>query len=175
MVCFQLLNLLDVIIDSAGNKSSEKSLIDTILASGPQISVVEPDVNADSNILSSGDDASTNVEGSSKPTSSGQNVECDSHGVLSNLRKAELRLLCSLLAQEGYVLGLCLLSTYLLFVYLFSKTRSFCVSESRGVGVVKLVTYKCQSTLKLISFIDCAFSGIFVCNATFEIITNQSF
>ncbi|QCE00747.1 E3 ubiquitin-protein ligase HUWE1 [Vigna unguiculata] len=97
----QLLNLLDVIIDSAGNKSSDKSLISTNLPSGPQISAVEADVNADSNILSSGDDKSTDVEGSSKPTSSGHKVECDSHGVLSNLRKAELRLLCSLLAQEG--------------------------------------------------------------------------
>lgn len=115
MVCFQLLNLLDVIIDSAGNKSSDKSLISTNLPSGPQISAVEADVNADSNILSSGDDKSTDVEGSSKPTSSGHKVECDSHGVLSNLRKAELRLLCSLLAQEGYVIGLCLLSAFLHF------------------------------------------------------------
>ncbi|KAG2391709.1 E3 ubiquitin-protein [Vigna angularis] len=97
----QLLNLLDVIIDSAGNKSSDKSLISTTLPSGPQISAVEADVNADSNILSPRDDTSTDVEGSSKPTSSGHNVECDSHGVLSNLRKVELRLLCSLLAQEG--------------------------------------------------------------------------
>ncbi|KAL9315852.1 hypothetical protein ACSQ67_016853 [Phaseolus vulgaris] len=97
----QLLNLLDVIIDSAGNKSSDKSLISTNLSSGPQISAMVADVNADSNIMPSGDDASTNVEGSSKPKSSGNNVECDSHGVLSNLRKTELRLLCSLLAQEG--------------------------------------------------------------------------
>ncbi|CAJ1971660.1 unnamed protein product [Sphenostylis stenocarpa] len=96
----QLLNLLDVIIDSAGNKSSEKSLISNNL-SAPQISALEADVNADSIILSSGDDASAKVEGSSKPTSSGNNVESDSHGVLSNLPKAELRLLCSLLAQEG--------------------------------------------------------------------------
>ena len=130
----QLLNLLDVIIDSAGNKSSDKSLISTNLSSGPQISAMVADVNADSNIMPSGDDASTNVEGSSKPKSSGNNVECDSHGVLSNLRKTELRLLCSLLAQEGYVLGLCLLSTYLLFVYLFSMPRSLCVFMQRGGG-----------------------------------------
>lgn len=133
MVCFQLLNLLDVIIDSAGNKSSDKSLISTNLPSGPQISAVETDVNADSNILSPRDDRSTDVEGSSKPTS-GHNVECDSHGVLSNLRKVELRLLCSLLAQEGYVFGLCLLSTFLLFVYIFIMTRRLCFCQCKGVG-----------------------------------------
>ncbi|KAG5052648.1 hypothetical protein JHK87_004846 [Glycine soja] len=96
----QLLNLLDVIIDSAGNKSSDKSLISTNPSSAPQISAVEANANADSNILSSVDDASK-VDGSSKPTPSGINVECESHGVLSNLSNAELRLLCSLLAQEG--------------------------------------------------------------------------
>ncbi|KAK7385406.1 hypothetical protein VNO78_31123 [Psophocarpus tetragonolobus] len=97
----QLLNLLDVIIDSAGNKSSDKSLISTNPSAGPQISDVEADVNADSNNLSSGGDASTKVDASSKPTSSGVNVECELHGVLGNLPKEELRLLCSLLAQEG--------------------------------------------------------------------------
>ncbi|XP_020222235.1 E3 ubiquitin-protein ligase UPL1 [Cajanus cajan] len=96
----QLLNLLDVIIDSAGNKSSNKSLISTN-PSGPQISIVEADVNANSNILPSGNDVSTKADDSSKPTSSGINVECESHGVLSDLPKAELRLMCSLLAQEG--------------------------------------------------------------------------
>ncbi|KHN39965.1 E3 ubiquitin-protein ligase UPL1 [Glycine soja] len=96
----QLLDLLDVIIDSAGNKSSGKSLIPTNPSSAPQISAAEADANADSNNLPSADDASK-VDGSSKPTVSGINVECELHGVLSNLPKAELRLLCSLLAQEG--------------------------------------------------------------------------
>ncbi|XP_027330727.1 E3 ubiquitin-protein ligase UPL2-like [Abrus precatorius] len=100
----QLLNLLDVVIDSAGSKSSssDKSLISSSKPSlGPQISAVEANVNADSGILSSGNDASTKVGDSSKPTSSGINVECESQRVLSNLPKAELRLLCSLLAKEG--------------------------------------------------------------------------
>lgn len=117
VLCFQLLNLLDVIIDSAGNKSSDKSLISTNPSSAPQISAVEANANADSNILSSVDDASK-VDGSSKPTPSGINVECESHGVLSNLSNAELRLLCSLLAQEGYAF----------WPMLVANKASFCVS-----------------------------------------------
>lgn len=117
VLCFQLLNLLDVIIDSAGNKSSDKSLISTNPSSAPQISAVEANANADSNILSSVDDASK-VDGSSKPTVSGINVECELHGVLSNLPKAELRLLCSLLAQEGYAF----------WPMLVANKASFCVS-----------------------------------------------
>ncbi|KAK7301089.1 hypothetical protein RJT34_11949 [Clitoria ternatea] len=100
----QLLNLLDVIIDSAGSKSSSsgKSLISSSKPLlGPQISAVDADANADSRILSSGDDASTKVDDSSKATSSAINKECESQCVLNNLPKAELRLLCSLLAQEG--------------------------------------------------------------------------
>ncbi|XP_057442422.1 E3 ubiquitin-protein ligase UPL1-like [Lotus japonicus] len=100
----QLLNLLDVIIDSAGTKSnsSDKSLVSTSKpSSGPQISAVEVDVNTGSGNLSSGAGASTKIDDSSKPTTSGNNMECESQRVLSNLPQAELRLLCSLLAQEG--------------------------------------------------------------------------
>lgn len=104
LLCFQLLNLLDVTIDSAGSKSSssDKSLISTSKpSSGPQISAVEADVNTDSGVMSAGVDASNKVD-DSKPTSSGNNMELESQRVLSNLPQAELRLLCSLLAQEGY-------------------------------------------------------------------------
>ena len=114
LLCFQLLNLLDVVIDSAGSKPSltDKSLISTSKPpSGPQISAVETDLNTDSGVMSSGVDASNKVDDSSKPTSSGNNAECESERALSNLPQAELRLLCSLLAQEGYVYGPMLLDS----------------------------------------------------------------
>lgn len=102
---FQLLNLLDVIIDSAGSKcnSSDKSCISTEPVLGPQISAMEADGNIDS-IISSGLDACPKVDDSSKPTTSGSK-ECESQQVLGNLPQAELQLLCSLLALEGYVYG----------------------------------------------------------------------
>ncbi|XP_004501671.1 E3 ubiquitin-protein ligase UPL2-like isoform X2 [Cicer arietinum] len=97
----QLLNLLDVIIDSAGGKcsSSDKSHITTEPVLGPQISAMEADVNMNS-VISSGLDACPKADSSSKPTSSG-NKECETQQVLGNLPKAELQLLCSLLALEG--------------------------------------------------------------------------
>lgn len=101
-ICSQLLNLLDVIIDSAGGKcsSSDKSHITTEPVLGPQISAMEADVNMNS-VISSGLDACPKADSSSKPTSSG-NKECETQQVLGNLPKAELQLLCSLLALEGY-------------------------------------------------------------------------
>lgn len=102
-----MLNLLDVIIDSAGSKpsSSDKSQISTELVLGPQISAMEADVNTDSVIISSSLDASPKVDGSTKPTPS-NNKESETQQMLSNLPQAELRLLCSLLALEGYDYGL---------------------------------------------------------------------
>lgn len=97
-----MLNLLDVIIDSARSKfsSSDKSHISTEPVSAPQISAMEADANTDS-VISSGLDACPVVDDSSKSTSSGSK-ECDTLQVLSNLPQAELQLLCSLLALEGY-------------------------------------------------------------------------
>ncbi|KAG5018915.1 hypothetical protein JHK87_014770 [Glycine soja] len=97
----QLLNLLDVIIDSAGSKSSSchKSQISTEAVVGPQISAMEVDVNIDS-VTSSALDASPHVHESSKPTPP-SNKECPAQQVLCDLPQAELQLLCSLLAQEG--------------------------------------------------------------------------
>lgn len=102
---FQLLNLLDVIVDSAGSKStpSDKPLISTSQSPpGPQVSAVEAETNTGSDILTSKADASTTVNDSSKPTPIDNNVESESQRVLSNLPQSELRLLCSLLAHEGY-------------------------------------------------------------------------
>lgn len=97
-----MLNLLDVIIDSAGGKcnSSEKSHISTEPALGPQISVMDEDVNTNS-VTSSGLDAHPNIDDSSEPTPSGSK-ECENQQVLGNLPQTELQLLCSLLALEGY-------------------------------------------------------------------------
>ncbi|CAJ1974055.1 unnamed protein product [Sphenostylis stenocarpa] len=97
----QLLNLLDVIIDSARSKSSscDRSHISTEPVLGPQISAMEVDVNVDS-VISSAPGASFQVNESSKPTAS-CNKECQTQQVLCDLPQAELQLLCSLLALEG--------------------------------------------------------------------------
>jgi E3 ubiquitin-protein ligase HUWE1 len=104
MLCFcsQLLNLLDVIIDSAGGKgsSSDKPPLSTEPVLGPQISAMEADVNTNS-VISSGLDTCPKVDDSSKPTTSGSK-ECETQQVLGNLPQTELQLLCSLLALEGY-------------------------------------------------------------------------
>lgn len=119
MICsFQLLNLLDVIIDSAGSmsSSSDKSQISTEAVVGPQISAMEVDVNIDS-VTSSALDASPHVHESSKPTPP-SNKECPAQQVLCDLPQAELQLLCSLLAQEGYGYGYsCRLKLLLLSVF----------------------------------------------------------
>ncbi|WJX34965.1 HECT-type E3 ubiquitin transferase [Trifolium repens] len=97
----QLLNLLDVIIDSAGGKgsSSDKPPLSTEPVLGPQISAMEADVNTNS-VISSGLDTCPKVDDSSKPTTSGSK-ECETQQVLGNLPQTELQLLCSLLALEG--------------------------------------------------------------------------
>ncbi|CAI8585799.1 unnamed protein product [Vicia faba] len=100
----QLLNLLDVIINSAGSKStpSDKPSISTSQSPpGPQISAVEAETNTGSDTLTSMADAPTTVNDSSKPTPVDNNMESESQRVLSNLPQSELRLLCSLLAHEG--------------------------------------------------------------------------
>ncbi|OIW21958.1 hypothetical protein TanjilG_17727 [Lupinus angustifolius] len=100
----QLLNLLDVTIDSAGSKSSspDKSLISASNpSSGPQISSLDANVNTDSGVMPSRVDTFKKIDGSSNPTSSDHNMESESSRVLSNLPQAELRLLSSLLAHEG--------------------------------------------------------------------------
>lgn len=96
----QLLNLLEVIIDNAENKTSltDKSEAATEKPSAPQNSSSDAEMNTEAGTTTSG------VAGSSsaKPAS-GANSESDAQIVLLNLPQAELRLLCSLLAREGYV------------------------------------------------------------------------
>lgn len=97
-----MLNLLDVVIDSAGGKCSpsDKPHVSTEPVLGPQISAVEGDANTNS-AISSGLNACPKIDDSSKPSSSGSK-ECETQQVLGNLPQTELQLLCSLLALEGY-------------------------------------------------------------------------
>ncbi|XVE95159.1 hypothetical protein REPUB_Repub02eG0072400 [Reevesia pubescens] len=101
----QLLNLLDVIVDHAERKplSSEKSRASTteqIPAS--QISMSDADIGAENrDVPSDAAESPLKAADSSIPSTSGASNECDVQGVLSNLPRAELRLLCSLLAREG--------------------------------------------------------------------------
>ncbi|CAL0307794.1 unnamed protein product [Lupinus luteus] len=100
----KLLNLLDVIIDSAGSKSSSPDKFQISASnpsSGPQISSPDANVNTDLVLMPSGVDTSNEIDGSSNLTSSDHNMETESPRVLSNLPQAELRLLSSLLAHEG--------------------------------------------------------------------------
>lgn len=94
--------MLDVIIESARSKSSssDRSQISTDPVLGPQISAMVVDVNIDS-ATSSAPEASPQVNECSKPTAS-SNKECQAQQVLCDLPQAELQLLCSLLALEGY-------------------------------------------------------------------------
>ncbi|CAK7347286.1 unnamed protein product [Dovyalis caffra] len=95
----QLLNLLEVIIDNAENKTSlsDKSEAATEQPSVPQNSSSDAEMNTEVGAANPGIAGSS----SSKPTSSDANSESDAQNILLNLPQAELRLLCSLLAREG--------------------------------------------------------------------------
>ncbi|KAK8600955.1 hypothetical protein V6N13_059305 [Hibiscus sabdariffa] len=101
----QLLNLLDVILDQAERKplSSEKlrsSSTEQIPAS--QISTSDIDINAaNHNAPSKVVESSIRTTDSSKPSTSCASNECNVQNVLTNLPRAELQLLCSLLARES--------------------------------------------------------------------------
>ncbi|KAK9930153.1 hypothetical protein M0R45_027205 [Rubus argutus] len=98
----QLLNLLDVIIDNAESKSSEKSLASVSeQPSAPQILTSDAEMNTESGGTSIDVGTQNKVVDSSKPSTSGADDECHTESVLLNLPQAELRLLCSLLAREG--------------------------------------------------------------------------
>lgn len=100
----QLLNLLDVIIaESKSNSSDEpESSVPHQRQTGPHISAQDAEMNITT--------AATmpEVDNSSKISSSGveNENETGSLNVLNNLPQAELCLLCSLLAKEGYVVYL---------------------------------------------------------------------
>ncbi|KAA8538199.1 hypothetical protein F0562_027807 [Nyssa sinensis] len=101
----QLLNLLEVIIDSAESKSIlsiESGASAAEQSSGPRLSTSDAEINTESGGISSSSEVTlSKANDSSKPSTSGANIECDSQTVLLKLPQAELRLLCSLLAREG--------------------------------------------------------------------------
>lgn len=95
----QLLNLLDVVIDNAGTKSDSSSktgLSTSEQQPGPTVSVM----NTDSGTISVAN-AGSEVNESTKPSTSCASEPCDGLSVLLTLPQADLRLLCSLLATEG--------------------------------------------------------------------------
>ncbi|KAJ4930463.1 hypothetical protein NE237_014317 [Protea cynaroides] len=100
----QLLTLLDVVIDNAennsssSNKSGESPVEQT---SGSQMQDGELNVTGGSSSV--GDVKPSKTDECLKPSSSGTSNECDTQAVLLSLPQQELRLLCSLLAREGYV------------------------------------------------------------------------
>lgn len=104
---FQLLNLLDVIIDNAESKQppADRGVSVTEESSG-QTSAEDANASA----------KSSKAEDTDKPSSSGGITEYDSHAILLNLPQAELRLLCSLLAREGYCLYFSV-DVYFFYVY----------------------------------------------------------
>lgn len=124
---FQLLHLLEVIIGAAESKStlSEKSEVSVSeQQTGPQLLTSDTEMNADSGGVSARVGTSNKVASFSKPTTSAADNECDTQTVLLNLPQAELRLLCSLLAREGYKMinTLIFLFTVLFIGKLFSLT-----------------------------------------------------
>lgn len=95
---------MEVIIDNAESKSSDKPGVGVSVSeqpSAPQISASDAEMNTDSGGTSVVDGTPDKVDDSSKPTS-GANNKCNTESALLNLPQAELRLLCSLLAREGY-------------------------------------------------------------------------
>lgn len=150
-LCFfcQLLNLLEVIIDNAESKSnvSEQSAPST--AEQPaalEVSSSDAEVNAESGGVSSGVGTSSNIGAYSKTTASATDSEFDSHIILANLPEAELRLLCSLLAREGYELALidrCTFPPNCFFRHDYFLIRRVVVMESFPSLVISfLVCYK---------------------------------
>lgn len=108
---------MEVIIDSAESKSSSSEKSEVSVSeqeSGPQLLTSDTEMNTDSTSVSARVVTSTKVVNSSKPSTSGADNECDTQTVLLNLPQAELRLLCSLLAREGYEM----ISVLLLFPYI---------------------------------------------------------
>ncbi|KDP41504.1 hypothetical protein JCGZ_15911 [Jatropha curcas] len=97
----QLLNLLEVIIDSAECKPSFSGTgIEEPAA--PRISSPDAKINTEVGSTSAGLNVSSSADvDSSKSTTSVANNECDTQSVLLNLPQVELRLLCSFLAREG--------------------------------------------------------------------------
>lgn len=124
---FQLLHLLEVIIGTAESKSSSSEKSEVSVSeqqTGLQLLTSDTEMNTDSGGISARVGTLTKVASSSKSTTSAADNECDTQAVLLNLPQAELRLLCSLLAREGYeiISALLFLFTIRFIGKLFSLT-----------------------------------------------------
>ncbi|KAL5714333.1 HECT-type E3 ubiquitin transferase [Ranunculus cassubicifolius] len=101
----QLLNLLEVIIDSADQSSSlsdKPGETPTEQPSVQQSAISDAEMNSDAGAsAAAGDVKLCKTEEVSNPSSSGAVKESEANAVLLNLPQGELRLLCSLLAREG--------------------------------------------------------------------------
>lgn len=98
-----------MIIDNAESKShiSDQSAPSTAeQPAAPEVSSSDAEVNAESGGVSSGVGSSSKIGACSKTTASAADSEFDSQSILAKLPEPELRLLCSLLAREGYDLAL---------------------------------------------------------------------
>ena len=129
---FQLLNLLDVIIDNAESRQGLVEHGESLTEEPAQMSTLDADTNAGAvgSTSASGSDAKpSKVDDASKPSSSGANGENESHNILLNLPQAELRLLCSLLACERYGTFESVLHFNLLIFILAHSIAAFSVSS----------------------------------------------
>lgn len=105
---FQLLGLLEVIIDNAesrSNTSEEPGQSSSDLPTAAPVTNSHAEINTNSDGISSRIDVASSSkaeEVSQQPLNSNEDRETDSQSVLTNLPQEELRLLCSLLAREGY-------------------------------------------------------------------------
>lgn len=97
--------MFDVIIDNAEIKTNSSDDPGPSVAEQPsgQISTTDAEINTGFGGTSSGSDArSSKADENLKLSVASSKKELDSENVLRNLPQAELRLLCSLLAREGY-------------------------------------------------------------------------
>lgn len=95
---------MEVIIDNAESKSvSDKSRASASeQPSGPESVMSDVGISGEFGQISSDVAASSKDVDISKLSTSGARKEFDTQAVLFNLPQAELQLLCSLLAREGY-------------------------------------------------------------------------
>ncbi|KAK1316020.1 E3 ubiquitin-protein ligase UPL2 [Acorus calamus] len=98
----QLLNLLEVIIDSTDDNSAlpnKSGVSPPEPQAGSESAMVDVQVNAA--VASAGDNKLIMTDDQTKSSASAVNDECNTRDVLLGLPQSELRLLCSLLAREG--------------------------------------------------------------------------
>lgn len=100
-----MLRLLEVIIDNAEIASKQSNKSDGIPSdqpSGSESAIPDANANTDTVGSSDGDAKPLKADDDSGPSVSGVSSERDTLSVLLSLPQPGLRLLCSLLARDGY-------------------------------------------------------------------------